>query len=194
MQWTTRLRTNAYASCQPDSPAGPDRRRFLGNVVKAAGGLLLGDLAGVTAATAQTRGAGGHRREIHRLGWPQPWNRSPRSQAMAAGQGWWPLNAAWIVVWSSEEMIGHVLQTQKLLGKRGIETDWKTLSPPGSRTRRSFRGIQIANTGALGVLALLANKVPMRAPQSIRRRRRTRRRYRSTRRSRAFPISRARRC
>src|SRR2546427_3807265 len=36
------------------------------------------------------------------------------------------LNAAWIVVWSSEEMIGNILQSERLLEKRGIEMKWQT--------------------------------------------------------------------
>src|SRR5947207_15726977 len=65
---------------------------------------------------------------------------------------------------SSGEMIGHVLQTQKLLEKRGIETDWRTFVAAGFSNEAFIPGrIQIANTGALGVLALLSNKVPTRA-------------------------------
>ena len=71
-----------------DSPAGPDRRRFLGNVVKAAGGLLLGDLAGVTAATAQTP----RRRRSRRRNSPtgdgrSRTNRSPRSRSNGCRAG-----------------------------------------------------------------------------------------------------------
>src|SRR5213080_250177 len=36
-----------------ESAGGLQRRQFLGNVVKAAGGLQLGDLAAATAASAQ---------------------------------------------------------------------------------------------------------------------------------------------
>src|SRR5947207_11522200 len=65
---------------------------------------------------------------------------------------------------SSGEMIGHVLQTQKLLEKRGIETDWRTFVAAGFSNEAFIPGrIQVANTGALGVLALLSNKVPTRA-------------------------------
>src|SRR2546428_10985216 len=40
-----------------ESAAGLQRRQFLGNVVKAAGGLPLGELAAATAAGAQPTGA-----------------------------------------------------------------------------------------------------------------------------------------
>ena len=177
-----------------DSPAGPDRRRFLGNVVKAAGGLLLGDLAGSPPHRADPRGAGGHVAEIHRLGWPQRTNRSPRSQKQwLQGKGWWPLNAAWIVVWSSEEMIGHVLR-RKLLEKRGIETDWKTFVAAGFSNEAFIPGRIHREYGRLGVLALLANKVPMRGRSPFAGADARGDGTRSTRRSRAFPISRARRC
>ena len=61
-------------------------------------------------------------------------------------------------------MIGHVLQTLKLLERRGIETEWRTFVAAGFSNEAFIPGrIQIANTGALGVLALLTNKVPTRA-------------------------------
>src|SRR6185437_10722744 len=147
---------------------GAQRRQFLGNVVKAAGGLLLGDLAAGTAAIAQpSTGAAPAvgARKFTDWGWPQPYEQiSAKSKQWLQSKGWWPLNAAWIVVWSGEEMVGHVLQTQKLLEKRGIETDWKTFVAAGFSNEAFIPGrIQIANTGALGVLALLSNKVPMRA-------------------------------
>ena len=151
-----------------ESTAGLQRRQFLGNVVKAAGGLLLGDLAAATAASAQPTGSPAPAVGAQKFtdwGWPQPYEQiSAKSKQWLQSKGWWPLSAAWIVVWSSEEMIGHVLQTQKLLEKRGIETDWRTFVAAGFSNEAFIPGrIQIANTGALGVLALLSNKVPMRA-------------------------------
>ena len=60
-------------------------------------------------------------------GWPQPYEQiSEKSRRWLESKGWWPLNAAWIVVWSSEESIGNILQTERLLEKRGIETKWQT--------------------------------------------------------------------
>src|SRR5437762_7656503 len=151
-----------------ESAAGLQRRQFLGNVVKAAGGLLLGDLAAPTAASAQPTSSpapavGGQK--FTDWGWPLPYEQiSAKSKQWLQSKGWWPISAAWIVVWSSEEMIGHILQTQKLLEKRGIETDWKTFVAAGFSNEAFIPGrIQVANTGALGVLALLSNKVPMRA-------------------------------
>src|ERR1700737_4935526 len=151
-----------------ESTAGLRRRQFLGNVVEAAGGLLLGDLAAATAADAQPTSSsapavGGQK--FSDWGWPLPYEQiSAKSKQWLQSKGWWPISAAWIVVWASEEMIGHVLQTQKLLEKRGIETDWKTFVAAGFSNEAFIPGrIQIANTGALGVLALLSNKVPMRA-------------------------------
>ena len=127
---------------------------------------MLGDLAG-SAAHAQSSGSLRPRsaRKFTDWGWPQPYEQiSAKSKQWLESKGWWPLNAAWIVVWSGEEMIGHVLQTQKLLEKRGIETEWKTFVAAGFSNEAFIPGrIQIANTGALGVLALLTNKVPTRA-------------------------------
>ena len=52
----------------------------------------------------------------------------------------------------------------KLLERRGIETEWRTFVAAGFSNEAFIPGrIQIANTGALGVLALLTNKVPTRA-------------------------------
>src|SRR5512146_1574580 len=150
----------------PAEPAAPERREFLGNVAKVAGGLLLGDLAVAATAGAQQPAAPAvATRTFTDWGWPQPYEQiSAKSKQWLQSKGWWPLNAAWIVVWSGEEMVGHVLQTQKLLEKRGIETDWKTFVAAGFSNEAFIPGrIQIANTGALGVLALLSNKVPMRA-------------------------------
>jgi sulfonate transport system substrate-binding protein len=151
-----------------ESATGLQRRQFLGNVVKAAGGLLLGDFAAPTAASAQPTSSPAPAVGAQKFtdwGWPQPYEQiSAKSKQWLQSKGWWPLSAAWIVVWSSEEMIGHVLQTQKLLEKRGIETDWRTFVAAGFSNEAFIPGrIQIANTGALGVLALLSNKVPMRA-------------------------------
>ena len=143
------------------------RRQFLGDVAKVTGGLLLGDLAS-SAAHAQSSGSTApavQSRKFTDWGWPQPYEQiSAKSKQWLQGKGWWPLNAAWIVVWSGQEMIGHVLQTLKLLERRGIETEWRTFVAAGFSNEAFIPGrIQIANTGALGVLALLTNKVPTRA-------------------------------
>jgi hypothetical protein len=150
-----------------DSGAALPRRRFLGNVAKATGGLLLADLAASTAH-AQTSGPAAPAMQSQKFtdwGWPLPYEQiSPKSKQWLQSKGWWPLNAAWIVVWSSQEMIGHVLQTLKLLERRGIEMEWRTFVAAGFSNEAFIPGrIQIANTGALGVLALLTNKVPTRA-------------------------------
>ncbi|MEP6609062.1 MAG: hypothetical protein ABJA83_10330 [Burkholderiaceae bacterium] len=147
--------------------AAPPRRQFLGDVAKVAGGLLLGDLA-ASPAHAQSSGSAApalQSRKFTDWGWPQPYEQiSAKSKQWLQGKGWWPLNAAWIVVWSGQEMIGHVLQTLKLLERRGIETEWRTFVAAGFSNEAFIPGrIQIANTGALGVLALLTNKVPTRA-------------------------------
>jgi ABC-type nitrate/sulfonate/bicarbonate transport system substrate-binding protein len=145
-----------------------ERRHFLGSAAKVAGGLLLADAVGVPIATAQVTPKDAPAvitRKFTDWGWPLPYEQvSAKSKQWLQGKGWWPLGAAWIVVWSGEEMVGHVLQTQKLLEKRGIDTDWKTFVAAGFSNEAFIPGrIQIANTGALGVLALLSNKVPMRA-------------------------------
>ena len=143
------------------------RRQFLGDVAKVTGGLLLGDLAS-SPAHAQSSGSAAPALQSKKFtdwGWPQPYEQiSAKSKQWLQGKGWWPLNAAWIVVWSGQEMIGHVLQTLKLLERRGIETEWRTFVAAGFSNEAFIPGrIQIANTGALGVLALLTNKVPTRA-------------------------------
>ena len=150
-----------------DSGAALPRRRFLGNVAKATGGLLLADLA-ASSARAQTSGSAAPAVQSQKFtdwGWPLPYEQiSPKSKQWLQSKGWWPLNAAWIVVWSGQEMIGHILQTLKLLERRGIEVEWRTFVAAGFSNEAFIPGrIQIANTGALGVLALLTNKVPTRA-------------------------------
>jgi ABC-type nitrate/sulfonate/bicarbonate transport system substrate-binding protein len=143
------------------------RRQFLGEVAKVGGGLLLADLAG-NIAFAQTKAPAApavQSKKFTDWGWPEPYEQiSAKSKQWLQSKGWWPLNAAWIVVWSGEEMVGHVLQTQKLLEKRGIEMEWRTFVAAGFSNEAFIPGrIQLANTGALGLLALLANKVPTRA-------------------------------
>jgi hypothetical protein len=150
-----------------DSGAVLPRRRFLGSVAKATGGLLLADLA-ASSVRAQTSGSAAPAVQSQKFtdwGWPLPYEQiSPKSKQWLQSKGWWPLNAAWIVVWSSQEMIGHILQTLKLLERRGIEVEWRTFVAAGFSNEAFIPGrIQIANTGALGVLALLTNKVPTRA-------------------------------
>ena len=107
-----------------DSHIALPRRQFLGDVAKVGGGLLLADLAG-NIAYAQTQSAAApavQSKKFTDWGWPEPYEQiSAKSKQWLQSKGWWPLNAAWIVVWSGEEMVGHVLQTQKLLEKRGIE-------------------------------------------------------------------------
>jgi sulfonate transport system substrate-binding protein len=143
-----------------DAATKMDRRTFLGATATAAGGLLLGDLAATRDARAQT---GGQR--FTDWGWPQPYEQiSPKSKQWLESKGWWPLSAGWIVVWSGEEMIGNILQSEKLLEKRGIDVKWQTFVAAGFSNEAFIPGrIQLASTGALGVLALLANKVPTRA-------------------------------
>ena len=154
----------APESTTPDRVA---RRDFLGTVTKAAGALLLGDVATVTGAAAQAQkdAPAVVTKKFTDWGWPLPYEQvAAKSKQWLQSKGWWPLGAAWIVVWSGEEMVGHVMQTQKLLEKRGIDTDWKTFVAAGFSNEAFIPGrIQMANTGALGVLALLSNKVPMRA-------------------------------
>ncbi len=152
-----------------ERPTSLDRRSFLNYTVKATGALLLGDAG--TAGVARAAGPAGstapavNSQKFTEWGWPLPYEQiSAKSKQWLQSKGWWPVNAAWIVVWSGEEIVGHVLQTQKLLEKRGIETDWRTFVAAGYSNEAFIPGrIQIANTGALGVLALLDNKVPTRA-------------------------------
>jgi ABC-type nitrate/sulfonate/bicarbonate transport system substrate-binding protein len=144
------------------------RREFLGNIAKAAGALLLGDVVGVPAAAAQAPSNAAPAvitKKFTDWGWPLPYEQiSPKSKQWLQSKGWWPLGGGWVVVWSGEEMVGHVLQTQKLFEKRGIDSDWKTFVAAGFSNEAFIPArIQVANTGALGVLALLSNKVPMRA-------------------------------
>src|SRR5499427_55183 len=143
-----------------DSATNMDRRKFLGAAAATAGGVLLGDLATPSDAHAQ---AGGQK--FTDWGWPQPYEQiSPKSKQWLESKGWWPLSAGWIVVWSGEELIRNILQQEKLLEKRGIDVKWQTFVAAGFSNEAFIPGrIQLASTGALGVLALLANKVPTRA-------------------------------
>lgn len=153
---------------EAESATGFDRRKFLSVAAKATGGLLAGNLAATNIALAQSSSTAAPAvgtRQFTNWGWPTPYEQiSPKSKQWLQSKGWWPLNAGWIVVWSGEEMVGHVLQSQKLLEKRGIETNWQTFIAAGFSNEAFIPGrIQIASTGALGVLALLSNKVPTRA-------------------------------
>src|SRR6202163_239239 len=136
-----------------------DRRKFLGTVAATAGGLLLGDLAISDGAGAQSG------QKFTEWGWPQPYDQiSPKSKQWLESKGWWPINAGWVVVWSGEEMINNILQQEKLLEKRGIDVKWQSFVAAGFSNEAFIPGrIQLASTGALGVLALLSNKVPTRA-------------------------------
>src|ERR1700676_4921697 len=136
-----------------------DRRKFLGTVAATAGGLLLGDLASSDGAHAQSG------QKFTEWGWPQPYEQiSPKSKQWLESKGWWPINAGWVVVWSGEEMINNILQQEKLLEKRGIDVKWQSFVAAGFSNEAFIPGrIQLASTGALGVLALLSNKVPTRA-------------------------------
>jgi sulfonate transport system substrate-binding protein len=131
--------------------SGMNRRQFLGTAA-AAGGVLLAP----SIARAQ---------QFTDWGWPQPYDQiSAKSKAWLQSKGWWPLNAGWIVVWSGQELIGNIMMTEKLLEKRGIDTKWQTFVAAGFSNEAFIPGrIQVASTGALGVLALLSNKVPTRA-------------------------------
>jgi hypothetical protein len=125
------------------------RRQFLGSIAKATGGLLLADLAAGNAAHAQTKAPAVQVKKFTAWGWPEPYEQiSAKSKQWLQSKGWWPLNAAWIVVWSGEEMVGHVLQTQKLLEKRGIRWNGERSSPPVFRTRRSFPAASRSRTRA----------------------------------------------
>ena len=149
---------------RPAAPTDPvahmNRRKFLGAAAATAGGLLLADLATTTEALAQASG-----QRFTDWGWPLPYEQiSPKSKQWLESKGWWPLSAGWIVVWSGEEMIGNILQDEKLLEKRGLDVKWQTFVAAGFSNEAFIPGrIQLASTGALGVLALLANKVPTRA-------------------------------
>lgn len=157
-------KSDAPGENEPNQPAPTwPRRAFLGNVVKTASGLLLGDLVASTTAGAQAAAISSQK--FTEWGWPLPYEQiSAKSKQWLQSKGWWPINAAWIVVWASEDMIGNVMQTQRLLEKRGIETNWQTFVAAGFSNEAFIPGrIQIASTGALGVLALLSNKVPTRA-------------------------------
>ena len=161
-------KSNGAAGAAESSPERVPRREFLGSIAKTAGALLLGDAVGVPVAAAQTPAPGAPAvvtKKFTDWGWPLPYEQiSPKSKQWLQSKGWWPLGAGWVVVWSGEEMVGHVLQTQKLFEKRGIDSDWKTFVAAGFSNEAYIPGrIQVANTGALGVLALLSNKVPMRA-------------------------------
>ena len=105
-----------------ESTLGVNRRQFLGTAAAAAGGMLLGG----APAIGQTG------QKFTEWGWPQPYDQiSAKSKAWLQSKGWWPINAGWIVVWSGEEMIGNILQQEKLLEKRGIDVKWQTFVAAG---------------------------------------------------------------
>jgi ABC-type nitrate/sulfonate/bicarbonate transport system substrate-binding protein len=141
----------------------PDRRQFLLRTAKTAGGILLADMvftrrSALSAPAVVTS-------QFTDWGWPQPYESiSKKSQDWLRSQGWWPLSGGWVVVWSGEELVGSIMQDQKLLEKRGIETNWNTFVAAGYSNEAFIPGrVQLANTGALGVLVLLSNRVPMEA-------------------------------
>lgn len=140
---------------QAETTTGVSRRQFLGTAAIAAGGLQLG----VETAHAQTS------QKFTDWGWPTPYDQiSPKSKAWLQSKGWWPITAGWVVVWSGEDMINHVLKQEKLLEKRGIDVKWQDFVAAGFSNEAFIPGrIQLASTGALGVLSLLSNKVPTRA-------------------------------
>ncbi len=119
--------------------------------------LLAGGLGQARPAVAQA--------QFTEWGWPLPYEQiSTKSRQWLQGKGWWPLNAGFIVMWSGEELLGSILMNEKLLEKRGLEMKWQTFVAAGFSNEAFIPGrTQVANTGALGVLALLANNVPTRA-------------------------------
>ena len=126
----------------PDPTAAMPRREFLGNVAKVAGSLLLGDLTAATTANAQTTPAtpAVTSQKLTDWGWPLPYEQiSAKSKQWLQSKGWWPLNAAWIVVWASEEMIGNVMQTQKLLEAQGGGEGLRAGRLASRRARRDRR-------------------------------------------------------
>jgi sulfonate transport system substrate-binding protein len=144
--------SNEPQSLPADPPAsGMNRRQFLGTAAAAGGALLAPGIARAQQFTD--------------WGWPTPYDQiSAKSKAWLQSKGWWPVNAGWIVVWSGEELIGNIMMQEKLLEKRGIETKWQTFVAAGFSNEAFIPGrIQLASTGALGVLSLLSNKVPTRA-------------------------------
>src|SRR5437867_2261909 len=130
------------------------RRRFLGYTAVATGSLLASGLGQARPAVAQP--------QFTEWGWPLPYEQiSAKSKQWLQGKGWWPLNAGFIVMWSGEELLGTILMNQKLLEKRGLEVKWQNFVAAGFSNEAFIPGrIQVATTGALGVLALLANEVP----------------------------------
>src|SRR5438067_1624113 len=105
------------------------RREFLVSTANVLGTLALGNAA--VLGTANAQGAAGAAKFTD-WGWPQPYEQvSPKSKQWLESKGWWPLNAAWVVVWSGEEMINNVLQTEKLLEERGIEMKWQSFVAAG---------------------------------------------------------------
>jgi len=156
---------DANAAAPSRLGAGRRRRQFLTTAARAAGAIALGSAVDIRHGLAQSAGPAGpavHSRRYTEWGWPLPYQQiSAKSKQWLQSKGWWPLDAGWIVVWSGEEMIGHTLQTVKLLEKRGIETKWTTFVAAGYSNEAFIPGrIQLASTGALGVLALMANDVP----------------------------------
>lgn len=142
---------------QPES----SRRQFLGDIAKVTGAAVLGGLA-PSAAWGQGQAPAVIVRKFTEWGWPLPYEPiSAKSREWLQSKGWSPLEAAWMVVWSGQEMVGNVTQTQKLLAKRGIDTNWRNTVAAGFSNEAFIPGrIQLTSTGALGVLALLSNKVP----------------------------------
>jgi len=143
---------------QPIAPkhslAGFRRREFLASSASAFGGLLLGKIATPNDAAAQQppiAAPGMSSVKFTDWGWPQPYEQiSTKSKQWLQSKGWWPLGAAWIVVWSGEEMIGNILQDEKLLEKRGLEVKWQTFVAAGFSNEAFIPGrIQLASTGAL---------------------------------------------
>ena len=83
-----------------------------------AGAASLGPQLLVPSDCARGRGA-------TEWGWPMPYRQvSAPSVEWLKAKGWWPLQVAWNPLWSDGNLVLHVMHSQKLLEKRGLEVEY----------------------------------------------------------------------
>jgi ABC-type nitrate/sulfonate/bicarbonate transport system substrate-binding protein len=86
---------------------------------------------------------------------------SQKSVAWLKSKGWWPLQVHINPTWSDGNLVVAVMKENKLLEKRGIETNYQSFTAASYVNAAYIPGhLQVAQAGELGLYAVMGLEVP----------------------------------
>lgn len=102
-------------------------------------------------------------------GWPQPYMKvSDKSIAWLKDKGWFPLSVGWQPPFSGQNTVMAVINSQNLLGKRGLDNQFQAFNTGAAMNEVFTSGrVQVGSAGNFPLNSLIDKGIPTRVIATI---------------------------